>query len=79
MWGVRPSELMGISDDYVAYCFDEAVGLFATHVRAELDKIEGKNAKSTEAKRKRKLELLLRDEDEPRRFANPPGPVTRYE
>lgn len=58
-WGVRPSQLYGISGEYEAFCFDEAVGMWGTHVTNELEKIEGKNSKEVERKRQNKLLQLL--------------------
>lgn len=53
---VRPSALLGIDDEYVAYCLDEAVVEFGGAVQAAVDDVkEHKNPKVTAAK---KLETL---------------------
>lgn len=73
-WNCRPSELMAIQDDYVAYCLDQAVGHFGRTVEAELDKVEGKTAEERTHKRQRVLERFLDLEDQkPSRgqFADP--------
>lgn len=60
MWGVRPSSLLGISDDdYLAYCVDEACGEWGSFVRHKLEQVEGKNEKSTEGQRQLLLKKLL--------------------
>jgi hypothetical protein len=56
---VRPSELFGIEDAYVAYCFDEAVAVWGLHVTSELEAIDGKNAKQIEARREKKFNELM--------------------
>jgi hypothetical protein len=66
LWGVRPSELFFIKDEYQAYCFDEAVGMWGIHVTNELERIEGKTSKEIERKRKAKLGALLGLPDEKR-------------
>jgi hypothetical protein len=70
LWKVRPSELMGIKDSYIAYCFDQAVGEFGAYVKHEIQKIEGKNASAVEGKRSLRLKALLSD-DVKTRFAQP--------
>lgn len=70
LWRVRPSELVGIEDPYAAYCFDQAVGEFGSYVKHELEKIEGKNAKAVEGKRKVRLQALL-SADPKAKFAQP--------
>ena len=70
LWRVRPSELVGIEDPYIAYCFDQAVGEWGSYIRSELSKIEGKNAKAVEGKRTLRLKALLSD-DVKAKFAQP--------
>jgi hypothetical protein len=69
-YSCRPSELLGIDDTYVAYCLDNAVAEFGAYVSNELEKVEGKTAKSTSKKREAKLKQLLTDR-ETARFADP--------
>ena len=58
-WSKRPSEMVDISNSYVAYCFDKAIGAWGTYVTTEIEKIEGKDSKSVERKRQNKLMQLL--------------------
>lgn len=58
-WNRRPSELFDIEDEYVAYCFDEAVALIGNFITGELEKIEGKNVKQIEGRRQAALARLL--------------------
>ena len=67
-WGTRPSALVGIQDDFVAYCFDEAVTIFCVHVESELGRVNGKTPAMTSSMRERVLSKLL---GEPERFADP--------
>lgn len=61
----RPSELLGVSDKYAAYCLDEAVYFFGSHVESELHRVAA-GKKSEEAARARKdmLTQLLYDPPE---------------
>lgn len=73
-WNCRPSDLLSIKDEYVAYCFDQAVGYFGRTLEAELEGVEAKTAAERDQKRKRILSKYLDDETEkPRRgqFADP--------
>lgn len=75
-WGCRPSELLAIEDDYVAYCLDQAVGYFGRSVEAELEKAgaNAKNESDATWKRQQALDRFIGDEDnKPRRgsFADP--------
>lgn len=63
MWSKRPSELLAIEDNYVAYCFDEAVATWGTYIVNELDKITGKTDKEINRKRYNKLLQLLQAPD----------------
>lgn len=65
-WGCRPSQLLGIDNDYYAYCLDEVVATWGSHVTSELESIEGKNEKEVSAKRQRRLMELLNAPDEVR-------------
>lgn len=62
-WVVRPSELLSISNDYVAYCLDEAVFTFGTWVESELDSIEGEKAQDVNRKRRDRLYSILQMPD----------------
>lgn len=37
--------MFGITNDYVAFCFDEAVGTFGIWIEQQLQEVEGKGAK----------------------------------
>jgi hypothetical protein len=73
-WNCRPSDLLAIEDDYVAYCLDQAVGYLGRTIESELNKVEGKTEIETEQKRKIILDRFLGEEsDKPRRglYADP--------
>jgi hypothetical protein len=68
--------MLGITDDYVAYCLDQAVGYFGRHLEAELEKAGSDAKNDDEAQWKRQLLLdryLGEEEDKPQRgrFADP--------
>lgn len=50
-WGKAPSEIIGVDDEYIAYCLDQAVAYFGGHVENELDEVEGKTAAEIKMKR----------------------------
>lgn len=58
-WRVRPSQLLDIDDSYVAYCLDQAINYWGKTIENDLDKVEGKNDKDTENKRKAVLNGYL--------------------
>jgi hypothetical protein len=62
-WAVRPSALVNITDDYKAYCFDEAICYWGMYVTNELEKIEGKNEKEVSRKRHNRLLKLIKAPD----------------
>jgi hypothetical protein len=73
-WNCRPSDLLAITDDYVAFCLDQAVGYFGRVVEADLEAVEGKTDAERNQKRDRVLQKYIGDKDEkPRRgqFADP--------
>jgi hypothetical protein len=72
-WNTQPSKLLGVSEWYTAFCLDQAINYWGTFVSSELDKIEAKTAKATEAKRQARLQVLLSPEGEmPKgQFADP--------
>ena len=58
--GCRPSALLGLADEYVAYCLDEAVLEFAGAVEEALSQVkEAKNPKVTEKRRQDVLDKWL--------------------
>lgn len=58
-WRKTPSEMFEVEDRYVAYCFDEAVAIIGNHISHELDKVDGKNSRQIESRRKAVLNRLL--------------------
>lgn len=80
-WNCRPSDLLGIEDEYVAYCFDQACGYFGRALEAELEKVEAKTEAEGKQKRQRILDRYLSmDEDEkprPGGFADPAALVKK--
>lgn len=62
--------MFNITGAFRQYCFDRAVITFGAALEAELDSIEGKNAKAVQAKKTRLLGKWL---DEPVRFRDPAG------
>lgn len=69
LWNTRPSQLVGVTQEYQAYCFDEAVGSWGTYVTNELEKLEGKNEKEVSRKRHNRLLQLIEAPDS-QRFAS---------
>jgi hypothetical protein len=58
-WGTTPSALLHINDPYLAYCVDEAVGYFGSHIEQALDEVKGKNDKIKNSKRENLLRKYL--------------------
>lgn len=80
-WSTRPSQLLGIDNDYYAYCLDEVVDTFGQYVESELDKITDKNAKKRAQKQKNRLGQILQIDPQHRfrsfRDAGKQGTVTK--
>lgn len=70
-WNCRPSELLGLTSDWDAYCLDNAVAAFGNHLTAELDGVEGKNKQEIERKRETILRRYLPEATKARKFADP--------
>ena len=70
--------MMAITDEYVAYCFDEAVSEWGNWIRGELDKIDGNNAKQIQARQQAVLMKLLKG-DVKERFRVPVATATKEE
>lgn len=64
----RPSALMGIKDEYVAFCFDESIFYFGSYIEGELNKIEAKSQKEARGKQRAVLRRLLMNRS---RFRDP--------
>lgn len=58
---VRPSELLGVADEFTAFCFDRAVTYFGSTIEAALNKAESesKNAKQAASKQQMVLHKYL--------------------
>lgn len=67
-YGCRPSELLGVSDAFMAYCLDNAVFSFGDALEIELESQSGKTSEEV----KRKKERVLRDWlGLPKKYRNP--------
>lgn len=64
----RPSEMLGVTDVYAAYCLDSAVYTFGRSLEAELESVDGKNKGEIKRKQERVLTKWL---DMPQKFRNP--------
>lgn len=71
--------MMGIEDPYAAYCFDEAVSEWGNYVRGEIDKVEGPNVKTIQARQQVVLRGLLSGESDKQRFRVPVATTTAEE
>lgn len=69
-FNTRPSAILGITNTYVAYCLDSAVGEFGRVLESELSGVEGKNKKEIGTKSDRLMRKWL---DMPQQFRNPTG------
>lgn len=72
-WGQRPSALIGITDDYVAFCVDEAVFVFGVAVEGELASIQRGTSESDElySHRRRMAFLKMLEAEDQIKFASP--------
>lgn len=70
-WGCRPSELVGIESDWVAFCFDRAVATFGNALKSELDGVEGKDAKAIQRRREQILRIWIPEAAAKRKFRDP--------
>lgn len=70
---VRPSELLGVDDSYVAFCLDEAIMTGRTLIQGEVDKVTHKNEKVQARRREDKLRQILGLTSTKGRFRNPPS------
>lgn len=74
-WSCRPSDLLRIEDEYVAYCLDQAVGHFGRTLEGALEKAgsDAKNEAEAEWKRKKILNDYIGENDKPQRglYADP--------
>lgn len=76
--GVRPSDVVALEDPYERFCFDEAVMVFGSYIRKQLDKVESgggkQNRKRKELEGKRTLvlkKLLDPNTEEAKTYATP--------
>lgn len=66
LWSCRPSNLAGVDDPYLAFCFDDAIAAWGNYVTKELEKIKGKKEKDVERKRHNRFLQLIEAPDEVR-------------
>jgi hypothetical protein len=66
--GIRPSELYGVHDEWLAFCFDRAVVVFGGALRDELESVESKTKEQGEHKR---MLILAKWLGEKPKFADP--------
>lgn len=72
--GQRPSQLLAIENDYVAYCLDEAVIFFGLTMENMLDEAghkPGKDERKARAARERLLNKVLGNDDQTSGYADP--------
>lgn len=55
-----PSQLLGMKDSYTAYCYDEAVFVWASEIEAKLEGIKQGKGKNAAEQRAAKQETLLK-------------------
>lgn len=71
-YGVLPSDLLGLErGSHAAYCYNEAIYLWAQFIQTELDSVKGKNEKAVQRGREAKLKQLLSDGKVAGRFRDP--------
>lgn len=59
-WSCRPSDLLNVQDDYVAFCVDEMVAYAYGSINAKLDEIDlDRESKKLSRKRQGMLDHLL--------------------
>lgn len=51
-WRCRPSEILGVTDPYSAFCVDEAVYYVGISIQNELNEVEGREKDPKKARRK---------------------------
>lgn len=60
-WGKTPAEVFGITDEYTAYCFNEAIAIFGHWIEEELEKVPGKTDKERKGNRSLMLKSLMKE------------------
>lgn len=78
-WRSRPSAMMNITDEYVAYCFDEAASEWGNYIRGKIDSVEGPNTKVIAARQETLLRQLLRGEGLKDHYQAPVATTTKEE
>jgi hypothetical protein len=77
LWNSPPSQLMGMTDSYTAYCYDEAIFVWASAIEAKLEGIKPGKGKNATEQRAAKQETLLKKllgitkKDSPGQFRDP--------
>jgi hypothetical protein len=73
----RPSTLLGVTDEYAAYCIDQSVYTFGSALQHALEEVEGKTKEEIKRKRVRIITRWLGGEQQ---YRNPMAPTaTRAE
>jgi hypothetical protein len=72
-WGTRPSQLLGILNDYEAFCLDQAIHFFGSQVDAELSKVQPKAGESQASTRAKTMGVLRRMLDPEGKTKDVPG------
>lgn len=59
LWKVRPSEIVGLDDPYVAYCLDEAIMYAGNYIEQQLDNVKQGKGKNAEKHRAAQQQIVL--------------------
>jgi hypothetical protein len=73
-WGARPSSLIGVENDYVAYCLDEALSVLNNGINERVNAVaqaQDRKAASIEAKMRRELSKILGIDDSEQYYRTP--------
>ena len=77
----RPSELVGLSDKYERYCFDEACYLWGKYIESEIDTVKEKHHKKKNLNKlvQERLKAILHplDIEKAKEEADKPKPVAK--
>ena len=58
-YNTRPSDLLGLENEYVAFCVDQVVFRWGSFVQGELDSVEGKDQNQIQGRRELVARRLL--------------------
>lgn len=70
-WGATPADYFGVDDEYVAYCFNQAVTYVGKFIESKMDEAsaKAKNEKASTAARQRILNRYLSMDGKPKKQA----------